>query len=135
MRPPEIEKGADSYTDAPDSPLSQKTAYPRVYRCAGRPARLRLVHDDGLRARVLEKAACEVRECPQTLSLWAFRLSQHVNAGTYGFAEVWETLEAAALDAGVRETRIARVLYSSFADSMRSPAPPMPLTVLKGGVH
>jgi hypothetical protein len=94
-----------------------------------------LIHDDGLRAQVLRKAAQQVREQPATFPLWSFRLAQHVNRGTYGFSEVWEMLEAAALDAGVRETRTARVLYSSFGDSMKSPAPPMPLTVLRGGVY
>ena len=85
--------------------------------------------------KVPQKASQQVRLEPQTFGLWGFRLSQHVNAGTYGYSEVWETLEAAALDAGVCETRVTRILYSSFADAMRSSAAPMPLSVLKGGVQ
>lgn len=136
--PPEIGKGAAA-NDAPDSHPFKASVSPRVYRRDSKTAshgpRLRLIHDDGLRAQVLRKAAQQVREQPATFPLWSFRLAQHVNRGTYGFSEVWEMLEAAALDAGVRETRTARVLYSSFGDSMKSPAPPMPLTVLRGGVY
>ena len=138
-RPPDrIEKGADSYTDAPDNLLHRKTAYPRVYRCDSRAATfgpLRLLHDNGLKARVLEKARREVRRHPQTVSLWAFRLSQHVNRGTFGYREAWDVLEAAAVDGGARASRVRRVLYRSFADSMTHESEPLPLTVLAGGVH
>lgn len=137
--PKQIEKGAAA-NDAPQAPNpSLAKAQPFVYRCDSKTAshgpRLRLIHDNGLKAQVLEKAATEVRLEPSTFSLWCFRLAQHVNRGTYGFTQVWETLKAAALDAGLCENRIDRVLYSGFGDAMKSPAPPMPLTVLRGGVH
>ena len=150
MRPPEIEKppaGTDGSEPHMESGKVRSTSYGpgpdrasqlMVRRCDSRTAsngHLRLVYDAELKARVLEKAGCEVRRSPQTLSLWGFRLAQHVNVGTFGFTEAWETLETAALDAGVCETRVTRILYASFADSMKSPAPPMPLTVLRGGVH
>ena len=140
MRPPEL-KRPPAGTDGPKAPSPfplETEARPIVYRTDSKTAsngRLRLIYDDGLRAQVLAKAAAEVRLEPSTFSLWSFRLAQHVNRGTYGFTQVWETLKAAALDAGLCENRIDRVLYRSFGDSMGSPAPPMPLTVLRGGVH
>jgi len=139
MRPPELKEPAGTTAGSNRPQTLQDKAFPVVYRCDSKTAshgpRLRLIHDNGLKAQVLAKAAAEVRLEPSTFSLWSFRLAQHVNRGTYGFTQVWETLKAAALDAGLCENRIDRVLYSSFGDSMKSPAPPMPLTVLRGGVH
>jgi hypothetical protein len=96
---------------------------------------LRLVHNAELAARVLERAAREVREHPPTLPLWSFRLSQHIRRGTYGFTQVWDSLELAAIDGGASEAWTSRVLYRSLADSMATDADPMPLSVLKGGLH
>jgi hypothetical protein len=84
---------------------------------------------------VLRKAAQQVRQEPQTLPLWAFRLAQHVNRGTYRFRQIWDVLEAAAIDAGRSEQQVARVLYRSFADAMATECPAMPLSVLKGGLY
>jgi hypothetical protein len=88
-----------------------------------------------LPARVLQKAAQQVRQEPQTLPLWALRLAQHVNRGTFGYREAWGVLERAAIAGGASEAWADRVLYRSFADSMTMNADPMPLTVLIGGVH
>jgi len=139
MPPPEIEKGDPSYKAAPDSrPSTKETAYPVVYRCDSRSAShkpLRLIHDTGLKARVLEKARRQVREHPPTLSLWAFRLSQHVRRGAFGYREVWDVLETAAIDGGASESWTDRVLYRGLADSMTHESEPMPLSVLAGGVQ
>jgi hypothetical protein len=134
-RPPELEK-PPAGTGGFDSRFSFETpVYRREYRCDSNGASLRLLQVDDLRRRVLEKAACEVRQCPQTLSLWAFRLAQHVCRGTYGYGEAWATLELAALDAGVSQSRVTRVLYHGFADAVRLDVEAMPLSVLVSGVH
>lgn len=136
MRPPEIEK-PPAGTDGSDFAPPRNSVGQRHYRQDSRSAtfgRLRLIHDDGLKARVLEKARREVRRHPQTLPLWAFRLSQHVNRGTFGYREAWEALEAAAVAGGARASWVSRVLYRGFADSMTTEAAPMPLTALAGGL-
>jgi hypothetical protein len=69
------------------------------------------------------------------LPLWALRLAQHVNRGTYGYREAWGALERAAVVGGASEAWADRVLYRSFADSMVIDADPMPLTVLNGGLY
>ncbi len=137
MYPPEIEKGDPRQGVAQDSP-SHETACRTVYRCDAKSAtnrHLRLVDDGKLKARVLERAAREVREHPPTLPLWSFRLSQHIRRGTFGFSEVWDLLEMAAIDGGASEAWTDRVLYRGLADSMTTDADPMPLSVLAGGLH
>lgn len=86
-------------------------------------------------ARVLQKAARDVREHPQTLPLWALRIAQHINRGVFGYREAWDALEQAAVDGGASEAWADRVLYRSFADSITIDADPMPLTVLVGGLY
>jgi hypothetical protein len=76
-----------------------------------------------------------VSQEPQTLSLWAYRLAQHVRVGTFGFAVVVERLVEAAVRGEASESWATRVVYRAISDSMTSDSPPMPLTVLRGGVH
>ena len=138
MQPPEIGKGDPLQGVAQDSHPFKAPVSQRHYRQDSRSAshsRLRLVHDAELRARVLERADREVREHPPTLPLWSFRLSQHIRRGTFGFSEVWDLLEMAAIDGGASESWTNRVLYRALADSMATDADPMPLSVLKGGLH
>jgi hypothetical protein len=138
MQPPEIEKGGPHYKAAQDPHPFKAPVSQRHYRQDSQTAshgRLRLVYDADLKARVLERAAREVREHPPTLPLWSFRLSQHVRRGAYGFSEVWDLLEMAAIDGGATEAWTNRVLYRALADSTATDAEPLPLRVLAGGLH
>jgi len=137
LPPSELEK-PPAGTDGSTHSLSERAALPKVYRCDSRSAsngHLRLVEDAERAAEVLQKAVNDVRQHPQTLPLWAFRLSQHVNRGTYRYRQIWDALEAAAIDAGRSEHQVARVLYRSFADSMAIDCEALPLNVLIGGLH
>jgi hypothetical protein len=96
---------------------------------------LRLIHDDGLAAKVLERACDEIQQHPQSLPRWAFRTAQWVNRGRLGYTEVWGRIQRAAMSGGADEAWVTRVLYRSFADAIARRSEPMPLSVLAGGLH
>ena len=135
QRAPELKEPVTQTTGSDLHP-SKGSVSVRAYRCDSNDASLRQIEAAELKRRVLEKAGYEVREYPQTLPLWAFRLAQHVCRGAYSYGEAWETLEAAALAAGLSESKVARVLYRSFSDAVRfRDVEPTPLSVLRSGVH
>lgn len=109
----------------------------KTYRTSHKPSsqQLRLIHDDGIAERALRRACDDIREYPQCLPLWAYRLAQWVNRGRFGYQDVWQRLRHAALSAGAKDSWVNRVLYRSFADTLAHRSEPMPLNVLAGGLH
>jgi hypothetical protein len=96
---------------------------------------LRLIHDDGLAVKVLERACDEIQQHPQSLPLWAFRTAQWVNRGRLGYREVWRRLHWAALSTGAKESWVDRCLYHAFAYSNAFKSAPPELAALAGGLR
>jgi len=137
MGPPKLEKPA-ALTTGSDFAPSRNSVGQRHYRQDSRDATfrtLRIFHGARFAAGVLQKAVDDVRRHTATLPLWAYRLAQHVNRGVYGYQQAWDAIERAAVEGGASEAWARRVLYRSFADAVASPAQPMPLRVLIGGLH
>jgi hypothetical protein len=136
--PNEIGKGAGSDPGAQDIASSLETSVCRsVYRVDAIEAskgRLRLIHHDRLRDKVLRRATRDVNRDRSTLPLWAFRLGQHVKAGQLPYRETWVSLQTAAIDGGASEAWTLRVLYKAIGNTMVYESEPMPFTVLAGGL-
>jgi len=96
---------------------------------------LRLIHDSGVAAKVLERACDEIQQHPQSLPLWAFRTAQWVNRGRLGYRDTWKRLQDAAMSTGAREAWVDRCLYNGFALSNAFKTPPPELAQLAGGLR
>jgi hypothetical protein len=136
MPPPKIEKGDPSYKVAPDSPSSQETAYPVVYRCDSRSAsdgRLRLIHDDAnLGKRLLRHACDDVRSKPSRLPLWSLRLYQHQRLGRLGYQAVWDALYAAGRENGSDKWVRGCLLHAIGQSNASNNTPPSMAELLRG---
>jgi hypothetical protein len=135
MGPPRIEEGDPSHGVAPDSALSQETAYRPVYRCDSRDAssgHLRLVHDAELGKKLLCAARDDVRSNPSRLPLWAFRLYQHQRLGRLGYRAVWSALYAAGRENGSDKWARGCLLHAIGQANASTKAPPSMQTLLRG---
>ena len=137
MQPPELREPTAATVGSDQTPL-RDTVSQAQYRQDSRSATfhpLRLAENAELAARVLQKAVDDVRRHPPTLPLWSFRLCQHHNVGRFGYREIWDALELAALAGGASEAWARRVLFRSFADAVANHGELMPLNILAGGLH
>jgi hypothetical protein len=137
MQPPELREptvGAAGSDLAPPRNSVGKTHYRQGGRSAtfGPP---RLIHDDGVADRALQKARAEVRERVCRLPLAAHRLGGLVNAGRLPYRRTWDALHHAALEAGAGEAWVLRCLYGGFAASNVSPTPTPALWALSRGIE
>jgi hypothetical protein len=133
--PDKIEKGGPHYKAASDQSQHRDIVCEEHYRQDSRTAShkpLRLIHDDALPARVLQKAAVDVREHPQRLPLWAFRLYQYQRRGGLGYRAIWDTLTEAGRSVGSAKWTRDCLLHAIAEANVTTEQPPSIEALLRG---